>query len=104
MDLKRKLARLGGIGPGGKPGTKPSPDPEAPAAEVSAAPPVEVPPAPVPVETPPAAEPRTTPHGLIHVAERVLPADHHHGNAPLAEALDVESPLVASLALQPGLA
>jgi hypothetical protein len=146
VDLKRKLARLGGIGPGGKPGAKPSPAPEAPEAEASAIPPVEAP--PTSVETPPAVEarkepdprvatlrrmlgdwaerqgaavarrgsspaprpgplpvePRTTPHGVVHVAERVLPPDHHHGNAPLAEALDVESPLVASLALQPELA
>jgi hypothetical protein len=139
VDLKRKLARLGGIGPGGKPGAKPSPAPEAPEPEASVAPVVEVPAAPV--EAPPAlepprkepdprivalrrmlvdwserqeaaaprpgplpAEPRTTPHGVVHVAERVLPPDHQHGSAPLAEALDVEAPLVASLALQPGLA
>ncbi|HZI07027.1 MAG TPA: hypothetical protein VEZ71_23605, partial [Archangium sp.] len=144
MDLKRKLARLGGIGPGGKPGARPSPPPEAP--EASAVPPVEVP--PPPVETPPEAEPRkeldprivalrrmlgdwserqgaavarrgpsvaprpgplpaeprTTPHGVVHVAEQLLSPDHHHGRAPLAEALDVEAPLVASLALQPALA
>jgi hypothetical protein len=55
-------------------------------------------PGPLPVEA------RTTPHGLIHVSERLLAPDHSHGNAPLAEALDVEPPLVASLALQPGLA
>jgi hypothetical protein len=41
---------------------------------------------------------------VVHVAERVLPPDHRHGSAPLAEALDVEAELVASLALQPGLA
>ncbi|OJT18456.1 hypothetical protein BO221_41085 [Archangium sp. Cb G35] len=146
MDLKRKLSRLGGIGPGGKPGAKPSPAPEAPAAEAAAPPPVEAPPAPVEMPAPveprkepdprvealkrmlgdwserqgaavarrgPTAAPRpgplpvelrTTPHGVIHVSERLLPAEHHHGSAPLAEALDVESPLVASLALQPGLA
>jgi uncharacterized protein YprB with RNaseH-like and TPR domain len=139
VDLKRKLARLGGVGPGGKPGAKPSP-------EVSAAPAVEVTPSPEeaapapdagrdpaarvaalrrmigdlaerqgaalarrgPSSTPPPgplpAEPWTTPHGLVHVAERVLPEDHHHGSAPLAEALDVEAPLVASLALHPALA
>ncbi|QRK08749.1 ribonuclease H-like domain-containing protein [Archangium violaceum] len=147
MDLKRKLARLGGVGPGGKPGAKPSPAPQAPEVEpASVAPAVEVP--PTQVEDPPSeaprnepdprvvalrrmlgdwaerrgaavgrrgtsaapppgplpAEPRSTPHGVVHVAERVLPPDHHHGSAPLAEALDVESPLVASLALQPGLA
>jgi uncharacterized protein YprB with RNaseH-like and TPR domain len=145
VDLKRKLARLGGAGPGAKPGAKPSPAPEAPEVEASAAPVVEASPA---VEAPPAeaprkeldprivalrrmlgdwagrqeaavarrgpapaprpgplpAEPRTTSHGVVHVAERVLPPDHRHGSAPLAEALDVESPLVASLALQPGLA
>ncbi|HEY0095342.1 MAG TPA: ribonuclease H-like domain-containing protein, partial [Archangium sp.] len=146
MDLKRKLSRLGGIGPGGKPGAKPSPAPQAPEAEASAAPPVEAPPAPVeapataelrkepdprvvalrrmlgdwaerqgaavarrgpsaaPRPGPLPVEARTTPHGLIHVSERLLAPDHSHGNAPLAEALDVEPPLVASLALQPGLA
>ncbi|MFL5358419.1 ribonuclease H-like domain-containing protein [Archangium sp.] len=146
MDLKRKLARLGGAGPGAKPGAKPSLAPEAPEVEASVAPEVRAPPAPVeapPAEAPPKeldprlvalrrmlgewaerqqtavarrgpavaprpgplpAEPRTTPHGVVHVAERVLPPDHCHGSAPLAEALDVESPLVASLALQPGLA
>jgi hypothetical protein len=41
---------------------------------------------------------------VVHVAEHLLSADHHHGTAPLAEALDVEAPLVASLALQPALA
>ncbi|MGZ3460955.1 MAG: ribonuclease H-like domain-containing protein, partial [Archangium sp.] len=145
MDLKRKLARLGGVGPGGKPGVKPSPAAEVSETEASVAPEVEAPPSPV--EAPPAeeprkgpdprvaalrrmlgdwaerqgaavarrgpspaprpgplpAEPRTTPHGVVHVAERVLAPDHHHGNAPLAEALDVEPALVASLALQPGL-
>jgi uncharacterized protein len=50
------------------------------------------------------AEPRMTPHGLVHIAERVLPPDHHHGSAPVAGACEVEAPLVASLALDPRLA
>jgi uncharacterized protein YprB with RNaseH-like and TPR domain len=58
----------------------------------------------VPPPGPLPAEPRMTPHGLVHVAERLLPADHHHGSAPLAGAWDVEAPLVASLALDPRLA
>ena len=151
MDLKRKLARLGGVGPGGKAGTKPSPVPEVPGPEAAAVvPAAEAPSQPVeaasasetpapespkapdprvvalrrmlgdwaerqgaaiarrgpssaPAPGPLPAEPRTTPHGVVHVAERVLPPDHCHGSAPLAEALDVESALVASLALQPGL-
>jgi uncharacterized protein len=133
VDLKRKLARLGGVGPGGKPGASatptptapvapapaPSVEPEAPTAEQAARVamlrrmlgdlterhgtalrrgPPQPPPGPLP------AEPRTTPHGVIHVAERLLSPEHHHGSAPLAEALDAEAALVASLALQPGLA
>lgn len=132
MDLKRKLARLGGVGPGGKPA--PPPPSEVPPAPVVPAPPVpsaapsedqaarvallrrmmgelserhgtalrRSPPAPRP--GPLSAEPRTTPHGVIHVAERLCAPGQHHGSAPLAEALDVEAPLVASLALQPDLA
>ncbi len=134
MDLKRKLARLSSVGPGGKPvvATPASPEAEpAPAAPVSPGPEapksqdpriealrrmlgdwaerqgsatgrrrttIAPPPGPMP------AEPRTTPHGLVHVAERVLPPDHHHGSAPLVGAWDVEAPLVASLALDPRLA
>ncbi len=56
------------------------------------------PPGPLPVEA------RVTPHGPVHVSERVLSPEHHHGSAPLAGALDVEAPLVASLALHPELA
>ncbi len=56
------------------------------------------PPGPLPVE------PRTTPHGQVHVAERVLPPEHRHGSAPLGGAWDVEAQLVASLALDPRLA
>jgi uncharacterized protein len=114
VDLKRKLARLGGVGPGGKPTV-----PEAPSADQAArvamlrrmlgelterqgsAPRRGPPPSqPDPLPT----EPRTTPHGVVHVAERLCSPEHRHGRAPLAEALDVESSLVASLALQPGLA
>ncbi|MCP3142355.1 ribonuclease H-like domain-containing protein [Pyxidicoccus xibeiensis] len=56
------------------------------------------PPGPLPVEA------RTTAYGTVHVSECVLPPDHHHGSAPLAAALDVEGPLVASLALHAELA
>ncbi|WP_224360875.1 ribonuclease H-like domain-containing protein [Hyalangium versicolor] len=134
MDLKRKLARLSGVGPGGKPGVAapappaPEPVPAAPVAPAPEAPKpqdpriaalrkmlgdyaerqgatqarrrttVPLPPGPLP------AEPRTTPHGLVHVAERVLAPDHHHGSAPVAGACEVEAPLVASLALDPRLA
>ncbi|XXF76127.1 ribonuclease H-like domain-containing protein [Myxococcaceae bacterium GXIMD 01537] len=50
------------------------------------------------------AVPRETTHGPIHVAEQLLAPEHHHGSAPLAGALEVEGPLVASLALKPELA
>jgi len=134
VDLKRKLARLGGVGPGGKPGAGPSAVPEAPVAPAPSVS-VEAPraePDPrvvalrrmlgelaerhgaasvarrgIPEAPPPGplpAEPRTTPHGVVHVAEQLLSEDAHHGRAPLAEALDVEASLVAALALQPGLA
>ncbi len=133
MDLKRKLARLGGVGPGAKPA------PAAPLVETPAPPAL-----PVAAEAPPTgpdprvvalrrmlgelaerqgaaavarrgvpeaprpgplpAEPHTTAHGVVHVAEQWLDEDAHHGRAPLAEALDVEGALVAALALQPGLA
>ncbi|HYH99935.1 ribonuclease H-like domain-containing protein [Hyalangium sp.] len=56
------------------------------------------PPGPLP------AEPRMTPHGLVHIAERLLLPEHHHGSAPLVGAWDVEAALVASLALDPRLA
>jgi uncharacterized protein YprB with RNaseH-like and TPR domain len=56
------------------------------------------PPGPLPVE------PRMTPHGQVHVSERVLPPEHRHGSAQLAGAWGVEAPLVASLALDPRLA
>jgi hypothetical protein len=49
-------------------------------------------------------EPRATPHGTVHVSERVLSPEHRHGTAPVAAALDVEGPLVASLALHEELA
>ncbi len=55
-------------------------------------------PRPLPVEA------RATPHGQVHVAERVLSPEHHHGSAPVAGALDVEARTVASLALHPELA
>jgi uncharacterized protein len=134
VDLKRKLARLSSVGLGGKPGVAPSVAPvaePAPAAQPSADPEAPkpqdpriavlrkmlgdwaerqgasserrrttVPPPPGPLP----AEPRMTPHGQVHVAERVLPPDHHHGSAPLSGAWDVEAPLVASLALDPRLA
>ncbi|GMU05686.1 ribonuclease H-like domain-containing protein [Corallococcus caeni] len=48
-------------------------------------------------------EARSTPHGTVHVAEQVYPPDHRHGTAPVAAALDVESRLVAGLALHPDL-
>jgi hypothetical protein len=60
--------------------------------------------APVAPPGPLPAEPRVTPHGTVHVAERLMPPEHHHGNAPLAGALELESRLVASLALKPELA
>ncbi|MDY7229709.1 ribonuclease H-like domain-containing protein [Hyalangium rubrum] len=55
-------------------------------------------PGPLPVDA------RLTPHGPVHVSERVLPPEHRHGSATLAGALDVEAPLIASLALHPELA
>jgi len=60
--------------------------------------PARPPPGPLPVV------PEETPHGLIHVCEHLLSADHHHGSAPVAGALDVEAPLIASLALHEDLA
>ncbi|QSQ15654.1 ribonuclease H-like domain-containing protein [Myxococcus landrumensis] len=189
MDLKRKLARLTGVGPGGKPASRGAatppiaPEPRAegvdaalpsglpvvteqrengvdaappsgipsvtnPRAEgVDAAPPTGLsaviepsPPAPEPprpsdprveslrrmladwserqgqtsarrAATPARARPgplpvapQDTPHGTVHVSERVLSPDHHHGTAPVAGALDVEGALVARLALHEDLA
>jgi len=137
VDLKRKLARLGGIGPGSKPGPAPALPPPvepAPPPPVEAAPPEEAPrpqdprvqmlrrlledwsereglrmARQAPAAAPPPSgelpsEPRTTPHGIVHITERVLPPDHHHGTEPVAGALDVEPPVVARLALHPELA
>jgi uncharacterized protein YprB with RNaseH-like and TPR domain len=142
VDLKRKLARLSSIGPGGKPVATAAPaESPAPVAEEAPAAPASPPPAPEPearklqdpriaalrqmlgewsqrqastsgrkVAPPPPppgplpAEPQTTPHGVVHIAERLLQPDHHHGSAPVAGACDVESALVASLALDPRLA
>ena len=137
MDLKRKLARLSSIGPGGKPAATPAPSseevPAAALASPSPAPETEVrqpqdpriaalrqmlgdwaqrqvtssgrrAAPPPPPQGPLPAEPRTTAHGLVHVAERLLTPDHHHGSAPVAGAWDVEAALVASLALDPRLA
>ncbi|AKF81639.1 hypothetical protein MFUL124B02_22055 [Myxococcus fulvus 124B02] len=56
------------------------------------------PPGPLPVVA------QETPHGTVHVSERLLPPDHHHGSAPVAGALDVEGALVARLALHEDLA
>ncbi|WP_163996619.1 ribonuclease H-like domain-containing protein [Pyxidicoccus caerfyrddinensis] len=56
------------------------------------------PPGPLPVES------RSTTFGTVHVSDRLLSPEHHHGSAPLAGALDVEGELVASLALQAELA
>ncbi|NRD47392.1 ribonuclease H-like domain-containing protein [Corallococcus exiguus] len=58
-------------------------------------------PAPEPRALP--VEARATPHGTVHVAEQVYAADHRHGTAPVAAALDVEARLVAGLALHPEL-
>ncbi|NVI99169.1 ribonuclease H-like domain-containing protein [Myxococcus sp. AM009] len=60
--------------------------------------PPRAPPGPLPVES------RATAHGTVHVSERILAPEHHHGSAPLAAALDVEGSLVASLALHADLA
>ncbi|AEI67356.1 ribonuclease H-like domain-containing protein [Corallococcus macrosporus] len=165
MDLKRKLARLTSVGPGGKapprpavaepraeepagttaesnvsealarlaqarrmdepPSTQPStssPAPEAAAprpsdpridslrrllsdwserqgqAAARRGTPPPAPPGPLPVES------RATAHGTIHVSERIHTPEHRHGSAPVAAALDVEGPLVASLALHADLA
>ncbi|MCY1003796.1 ribonuclease H-like domain-containing protein [Myxococcus sp. MISCRS1] len=188
MDLKRKLARLTGVGPGGKPASRvatlpePSDEGRAPPGNVAersaeantfapASPPPTVSAAPAPAHTgqapgpdassrhsiapepsaataspqaparpsdprieslrrmladwserqgqtaarrgptqprpPPGPLPvvaQETPHGTVHVSERLLPPDHHHGSAPVAGALDVEGALVARLALHEDLA
>jgi uncharacterized protein YprB with RNaseH-like and TPR domain len=127
MDLKRKLERLGSVGPGGRPVAKPSPVVSAPAAagpdpaqaarlealrqmlgswaqrqgQVAARQ------GPSPAargKGPLPTEPRVTAHGVVHVAERLFPPEHLHGSEPVAGALEVEAPLVASLALHPKLA
>ncbi|CAM3393791.1 ribonuclease H-like domain-containing protein [Corallococcus sp. ZKHCc1 1396] len=59
--------------------------------------------APVPEPRALPVEARTTSFGTVHVAEQVYPPEHRHGTAPVAAALDVESRLVASLALHPEL-
>lgn len=158
MDLKRKLARLNGVGPGGRAPTAPAPEAAAPQAQAperhvradvpgasleaparnevlapeapAQAPPrprdpridalrqmlsdwserqqsaaARRPPAPPPPRPGPLpVEARVTPHGTVHVSERVLSPEHRHGTAPVAGALDVEGPLVASLALHEELA
>jgi uncharacterized protein len=50
------------------------------------------------------AEPRMTAHGLLHVAERLLPPGHRHGRIEVGRAASVEASLVAALALDPALA
>lgn len=135
MDLKRKLARLSGVGPGVKPMASPPPPPESVPTAQSSPPPSEPQPrkepdprvaalrqllgswaerqgtasarravVPLPLPGPLPVEPRMTPHGQIHVSERLLAPEHHHGSAPLAGAWDVEAALVASLALDPRIA
>ncbi|TSC26672.1 ribonuclease H-like domain-containing protein [Corallococcus sp. Z5C101001] len=59
--------------------------------------------APVPEPRALPVEARSTPHGTVHVADQLYAADHHHGTAPVAAALDVEARLVAGLALHPEL-
>ena len=59
--------------------------------------------APVPAPRALPVEARATPFGTVHVADQLYPPEHHHGTAPVAAALDVESRLVASLALHPEL-
>lgn len=50
------------------------------------------------------AEARQTPHGLVHVRETLFPAEHRHGRAPVAGALEAAGDLVSALALDPQLA
>jgi len=137
VDLKRKLARLSTVGPGGRPAVTPAQAPVAEAAPAPVAPPSEQAPAEPPRSKDPRiealrqmmaqwsqrqstvaarraesaprpgplpVEARGTPHGQVHVSERVLSPEHRHGNAPVAAALDVEARIVASLALHPELA
>ncbi len=129
MDLKRKLARLTSAGPGAKasPSGEARAPQEAPAGSAAVPSPSDPridslrrmlsdwserqglaaarrPSAPPPPRGPLPVEARVTTHGTVHVSERILPPEHHHGSAPLAAALDVEGPLVASLALHADLA
>lgn len=159
MDLKRKLARLTGVGPGGKPSsrvataTEPGPTPPVALADAGTPAVEDSPPLPSPAvvtearpstpEPPRPQDPRIeslrrmladwserqeqtsarrgatpararpgplpvvpqdTQHGTVHVSERILSPDHHHGTAPVAGALDVEGTLVARLALHEDLA
>jgi len=76
-----------------------APAPKAPAPRT--APPAVGAPAPrgeLPVEA------RPTAFGVIHVADRLYPAHHRHGQAPLSAALEAEPSHVATLALDPAFA
>lgn len=124
MDLKRKLERLRSAGPGGAAfRIAPAPVPPATPAGDEGDERTErlrrmlgqlgarrAPPAgeggegtQEPARGLPAA-PRMTGHGMLHVAERLLPPSHRHGRVPVGEAASVDPALVAALALQPALA
>ena len=46
---------------------------------------------------------RDTEHGELHLIDEYLEAHHHHGRAPIAEALSVSTERLAQLALDPSL-
>ena len=117
MDLKRKLARLRGAGPGTAVVSPAAPPAEAPAnaerlarlkqtlgqlnARHAATGTRRVPEHAPGVPAGPPAPPRETVHGLLHVAERLLPSGHRHGSVLVKDAVGVDPALVASLALDP---
>src|SRR5205823_14484637 len=78
--LGRKLSRLTSLGP------SPAPSPPSP------------PPAPVESDVG-LGEPRATPHGALHVTERLYAGEHRHGTVAVSSALEAVPAHVAALAL-----
>lgn len=121
MKLKDKLARLSGAGPSVdfEPAPAPELGPEAEAAVVDprverlrallrakssgtkSAAPVGI---DAPVGTGLPGGQQATPHGLLHVSERLLPTEYRHGMVPVERALDADAKQVAKLALDVDLA
>lgn len=115
MDLKKKLARLSGVG-GAKSDTPAQP---APALDKSGlkedplrrnlatltpkSPAVTTARATAPKKGPLPAEERETPHGTVFVRDQLYESTHRHGYAEVRGALEADSELIAAIALDPSL-